>query len=73
MEKLKMIRAQQQARRSLTTSLTATVLSIAGFISISKNSNIRAVEIVSLLACGMSIGAFLVTLVLSIKMKKAID
>jgi Na+/melibiose symporter-like transporter len=66
------VRSSKRAA-ALTTSLTATVLSIAGFISISKNSNIRAVEIVSLLACGMSIGAFLVTLVLSIKMKKAID
>lgn len=70
MDKIKFERARHQVRRSLITSATALMISAGCFINVSKNSNIRAVEIVSLLACGMSIGAFLVTLVISMKMKK---
>jgi hypothetical protein len=63
-------RSRQQVRRSMIASATVMVISAGSFMNMSKNSNIRAVEILSLLACGISIGAFLVTLVLSLKMKK---
>ena len=61
---------REMTRRSLRTSAVAVVISAGAFINVSKNSNIRTVEIVVLLALGVSIGVFLMNLMLVLKLKK---
>jgi hypothetical protein len=58
------------SRNGIRVSAIAVVVSAAAFINASKNSNIRAVEILSLLACGISIGALLANLAISFGLKR---
>lgn len=52
------------------TSAVAIILAVSAIINTMRNSNIRAVEFFSILACGMAIGVFIVNLVMFLNMKR---
>lgn len=66
-------KSKTQIRRSMRLCAIAVLVTAISFINITKRSNIRAVEVLTILACGIAIGAFIVNLSLLIKLKKQND
>ncbi len=66
---------QKKLRRGLTASLLAAVLGFGAFARTAGSENVRAVQIVGLLACGMGLGVALmhVKLLLALKADEKIE
>ena len=58
------------AQRSFRISAALLIFSLSGLVRISTNSTIRMVDVLSILACGIIIGAFIVNLAILLKVKK---
>jgi hypothetical protein len=57
-------------KRSLRTTSILMVIALANAIRLTGSNNLRAVNVVALLGCGMVIGVFLVNLIMFFKLKK---
>lgn len=60
----------KKAKRNMVLSLVAIAVSVSSIITITRNSQVRAVEFVSILACGIAIGAFITSTSLYLFLKK---
>lgn len=70
MDSSKIELSRVRVRRNLMSSAIPVIIAAIAFINITKHSNIRNVEIITILGCGMTFGAFIVNLVLFFKMNK---
>jgi hypothetical protein len=61
---------QKKLRRGLTVSLLAVVLGFGSFARTKGSENVRAVQIVGLLACGMGLGVALMHVKLLLALKR---
>ncbi len=70
MENNKTEQLEMKLRRSLRGTAAAMMICATGFIRVIDRSNVRAVDVLSLMASGIAIGAFLVTVIVTYKVKK---
>jgi len=57
-------------KRSLLLSAFIVILTAGNFVRITENSNLRAVEVLTILVCGVAIGVFIVNLGLYLRHRK---
>lgn len=61
---------EMKLRRNLRVSAIAMIISVTGLIRAVNRSNIRTVDLLSLIAFGVVLGAFLVTLAMTYRVRK---